>query len=173
MQKLIIFIFCILITNNVYAGPFTSKDKLGDIFLSGSVFYAYGTTVAKEDLLGTLQLTGSIVTAQLATEALKRSVKEERPRGGSNMSFPSGHTSGAFSGAMFVHKRYGLKEAIPAYIMSGIVGWQRVATKAHYTHDVIAGAAVSALFTWLIVSDDNISISTNKKGAEIVFNLAL
>ncbi|MDR2685752.1 MAG: phosphatase PAP2 family protein [Rickettsiales bacterium] len=166
-----IFICWALTTNEVYAGPFTNKGVMGDLFLSASVFYAYGMTAGKEDWAGALQLTSSIVASQLMVEGLKRTVKEERPNGIDNMSFPSGHSAGAFSGAMFVHKRYGWKQAIAPYIMSGIVAWQRVEIRAHYTHDVIAGAAVSALFTWVLVGkhEDKIQVSANSESVRLGF----
>ncbi len=145
----------------VCAGPFTKKNKIGDLFLSGSVFYAYGVAAGKNDGFGALQLTGSIAAAQLAAEGLKHVVQEPRPNKRDNLSFPSGHATGAFSGAMYVHRRYGWRYAIAPYVMSGIVSWQRVDARAHYIHDVIGGAAVSALFTWLLVNP--MSASDNKQ----------
>lgn len=50
----------------------------------------------------------------------------------------------AFTGASFIHKRYGLKYAIPAYVAATYVGYSRVHVKAHYTKDVLAGAALGA-----------------------------
>ncbi len=145
----------------VCAGPFTQKNKLGDLFLSGSVFYAYGVSVGHNDIKGALQLSNSILVAQLATEGLKRTVQEPRPNKRDNLSFPSGHATGAFSGAMYVHRRYGWKPAVPAYLMSTVVAWQRVEERAHYVHDVIGGMAVSALVTWLLVDPerDNTNIT--------------
>ena len=171
MKKLVIIFLSLVISHNVYAGPFTDKNALGDLFLSASVFYAYGMTAGKNDWTGALQLTGSIVTSQLAVDGLKRTVREERPNGVDNMSFPSGHSAGAFSGAMFVHKRYGWKQAIAPYIMSSIVAWQRVATRSHYTHDVLAGAAVSALFTWVLVGkyEDKIQVSASSESVRLGF----
>jgi membrane-associated phospholipid phosphatase len=162
-------IILLITTNNAYAGPFTNKNAWGDLFLSGSILYAYGMTMGKEDFTGALQLTGSIVSSQLATEALKTATHEKRPNRSDTKSFPSGHASGAFSGAMFVHKRYGWKSAIPPYLMAGIVGFQRVSVKAHYPHDILAGAAVSALFTWVFVSDYDINVSVGKDSVGLGF----
>lgn len=78
------------------------------------------------------------------TEALKYSVDETRPNGGSQ-SFPSGHTSFAFAGAEFIRKEYGWAWGAPAYLTAGFVGWSRVEAKKHYTHDVLAGAAIGVL----------------------------
>ena len=133
--------------------------------------YALGMTVQAKDFKGTLQLVESIATTQVAAEGLKRLVREERPNRSDNLSFPSGHSAGAFSGAMFVHKRYGLKPALLPYAMAAITGWTRVYVRAHYWHDVIAGAALSALFTWVIVEpyDTKISVSADTTGFNFSF----
>jgi hypothetical protein len=79
-----------------------------------------------------------------ATGALKYSFDETRPDGGSH-SFPSGHTSLSFTGAEFIRKEYGWSWGAPAYALAGFVGWSRVDAKKHYTHDVLAGAAIGIL----------------------------
>ena len=61
----------------------------------------------------------------MVMHSLKRITNKERPNGG-DYSFPSGHTSAAFTGAGFIEKRYGLKVGIPAYILASYVGWSRV-----------------------------------------------
>ena len=76
------------------------------------------------------------------TWALKELISKERPNGKDDDSFPSGHTSVAFQGAAFIHKRYGLKYGAVAYLGAAYVGWRRVETDNHYTSDVIAGAAI-------------------------------
>jgi membrane-associated phospholipid phosphatase len=89
-------------------------------------------------------LTLALGRTWLATEALKYGTDETRPNGGPR-SFPSGHTSIAFAGAEFIRKEYGWGWAAPAYLAAGFVGWSRVEARKHYTHDVIAGAAVGIL----------------------------
>jgi hypothetical protein len=80
----------------------------------------------------------------IVTEGLKQTVDETRPRGGAR-SFPSGHTSIAFTGAEFMRKQYGWKIAAPAYLAAGFVGWSRVEVRAHFTRDVLAGALIGIL----------------------------
>jgi len=132
-------------------GPFTNKNKLGDVMMVMSPAYALGMTVMARDWTGSLQLAESVLAAQVASEGIKALELERRPNGNDRKSLPSGHAAGAFSGAMFVHKRYGWKPALVPYGMSLIAGWSRVEARAHYWHDVLAGAAVSALFTWVLV----------------------
>jgi len=82
--------------------------------------------------------------AGVTTAALKYTVNETRPNGGAH-SFPSGHASAAFTGAEFIRKEYGWAWATPAYLAASFVAWSRVEADKHYTHDVLAGAAIGIL----------------------------
>lgn len=150
-----------------------NSNKLSDMMMAASIAYGYGITATSHDWRGALQLTGSVVGAQLATEGIKHVIPEKRPNGDDKMSFPSGHSTAAFSGAMFVHKRYGWRMAIPPYIMAGITSWARVDARAHYWHDVLGGAVVSALFTWMLVDtpDKTFCASASSDGARVDFNV--
>ena len=163
----------LIVSSKVNAGgPFTNKNTLGDIMMVMSPAYALGMTVMAKDWEGTLQLGEVILAAQLASEGIKALELEERPNGSDRKSLPSGHAAGAFSGAMFVHKRYGWKPALIPYGMSLITGWSRVEAGAHYWHDVLAGAAVSALFTWILVDKyipEEVSVGVDTDGVRIGF----
>jgi hypothetical protein len=87
----------------------------------------------------------AVARSWAVTAALKYSVREERPNGGDNRSFPSGHTSLAATGAEFIRKEYGWGWGVPAYLLTGFVGWSRVQADQHFTHDVLAGAAIGIL----------------------------
>lgn len=134
-------------------GPFSSWNKAGDMLLVMTPAYALGLSAMAHDYQGMLQLGESVVVAQVASEGIKSLNLERRPNKNDKKSLPSGHAVGAFSSAMYVHKRYGLRYAIAPYVMSTIVGYSRVKAKAHYWHDVAAGAALSALFTWIFVDE--------------------
>lgn len=82
--------------------------------------------------------------AWATTTSLKQVVDETRPDGGQH-SFPSGHSSMAFAGAEFIRKEYGIGWGAPAYLAAGFVAWSRVEARRHYTHDVLAGAAIGIL----------------------------
>ena len=115
--------------------------------------YALGMAVSEPDWTGTKEFAYSFLAMEMSVAALKHIVKETRPDGSDKNSFPSGHTAAAFSGATFIHKRYGIKKAIVPYIAAGFTGYTRIAEKRHYFHDVVAGAAISSLITWLVVSE--------------------
>ncbi|WP_055731858.1 hypothetical protein [Agarivorans gilvus] len=66
-----------------------------------------GLSLAKGDTTGTLQLTKSFATSFTITQSIKWVVDKRRPNFTTNNSFPSGHTTAAFSGASFLHTRYG------------------------------------------------------------------
>ena len=115
--------------------------------------YAFGMAINEKDWEGVRQLTYSYAATLAVVHGLKNVVDEERPNGSDNKSFPSGHTASAFSGATFIHKRYGIKRAIVPYLLAGFTGYTRVQSNKHHVQDVIAGAVISGLFSWLFVSE--------------------
>lgn len=117
-----------------------------------------------------VNLQASALTA-LATRGVDRLVARERPDvdpcdedpnyhemcfKGANSSFPSGHTSGAFTGAglvcahhlylpLYGHRTADLAACGVSATMAISVGTLRMHADRHYVTDVIAGAAVGAL----------------------------
>ena len=75
------------------------------------------------------------------THSLKRIINKERPNGG-DYSFPSGHTSAAFTGAAFIERKYGFKYGIPSYLLASYVGWTRIQANKHDKWDVLGGAII-------------------------------
>jgi hypothetical protein len=76
------------------------------------------------------------------TSALKYAVGRERPNGSDNKSFPSGHTSNAFTLATVAQKHYGWKVGVPAYLLAATMGASRIKQDKHWFSDVVAGATL-------------------------------
>lgn len=87
----------------------------------------------------------SYVALTAMTGTLKLTVKEWRPDNSDYRSFPSGHAARAFAGAELVRSEYGLQWGLGAYAVAAGVGILRIAGEHHYTHDVLAGAAIGVL----------------------------
>lgn len=94
----------------------------------------------------------SILLNSAVTYSLKDWVDAKRP-GGDTHSFPSGHTSTAFTFAHFMHREYGDRSpwySIGAYSAAAATGIMRMAKNAHWFSDVLAGAGIGILSTEFI-----------------------
>ena len=140
-KKSLTLLTTILLSQNSFA---IETETIGDAFLVLIPSLSYGTTLYLKDKEGEHQFYKSFATNAGVTYGLKYGVNRTRPNG-KRYSFPSGHTSTTFQSASFIHKRYGLKYAIPAYLGATFVGYSRVDAKAHYTSDVVAGAIIGSL----------------------------
>jgi len=96
-------------------------------------------------ILGMAELIQSSVVA-----SIKKFSGETRPNGESNQSFPSGHTSNAFTGAEFMRLEY--KDVSPwygvyGYLLAASTGFLRMYNNKHWLSDVLAGAGTGILST--------------------------
>ena len=83
---------------------------------------------------------------------LKHLLKEERPDGSNNLSFPSGHTTTAFSSAQFMFREYKDTHfwlSISGYSFAVFTGVYRAVNDKHWVSDVVAGAGFGILSTEL------------------------
>jgi membrane-associated phospholipid phosphatase len=140
------FLLCFARVIDGYAGD--AIETAGDILQYVIPATAGGLTLGYKDYRGTLQFGESFAVTEAVTYGLKYTVDETRPNGGSQ-SFPSGHTSVSFCGAEFIRKRYGWELGIPAYAAASFVAYSRVEANEHYPHDVIAGAAIGMLSSFI------------------------
>ena len=96
----------------------------------------------------TLELAVSYVAVGVMVNAIKYIVREPRPDGSANNSFPSGHTATTFMGAELVRIEYGDESpwySVGAYAVATTVGVLRVYNERHWFTDVFAGAGVGIL----------------------------
>ena len=120
----------------------------GASWLSIVVATAAGLALGHRDGDGAVQFGESAALTLGVTYGLKYTVNEKRPNGGSH-SFPSAHTSISFSAAEFMRKRYGWEYGVPAYAAASFVAYSRVEAGEHYPHDVVAGAAIGIVSSYI------------------------
>jgi membrane-associated phospholipid phosphatase len=129
-------------------GPLDSGRILGDGFVqAGGAFATFlvgrMTHNARVATIGAELVRAQIVTEAL-TEGIKVSVRRRRPDG-SNLSFPSGHTSATFATAAVLQRELGWKVGSLAYAGATYVALSRLSENKHYASDVAFGAAIGLL----------------------------
>ena len=108
-----------------------------------------------------LYLAESALASTFVTFGMKYSIKRSRPfiknpeltayGSGNTPSFPSGHTSVAFSTATSLYLAYPKwYVAVPAFAYAASVGYSRMYLGMHYPSDVLAGAVIGAGSAWLM-----------------------
>ena len=140
-----------LVSSTSYADDQDITDA-GDVLTIALPLSAWlGTAIAK-DKEGAIMFTKSFASTMIITSVGKEITAKYRPQGESTQSFPSGHTSSAFSGASFLYTRYGKAYGIPAYALAAFTAYSRVNANAHHIDDVMAGASVGLFNNWFFVS---------------------
>ncbi len=145
---MVMLLLSLLFSNAAVASD--TVERAGDILLLVLPVSGASIALARDDDDGLIQFAKSGALTLALTFGLKYTIPSTRPDGGDH-SFPSGHTSIAFSSAEFIRERYGWNYGIPVYVAASFVGYSRVESKRHYTRDVVAGALLgigsSLLFT--------------------------
>ncbi len=140
--------FFVCLAGEMAASAADTIQTAGDILQFVLPITAAGLTLGYHDGQGALQFGESAALTLGVTYGLKYAVNERRPNGG-NQSFPSAHTSISFSSAEFMRKRYGWEYGIPAYAAASFVAYSRVEAREHYPHDVVAGAAIGIVSSYI------------------------
>lgn len=152
-------LFLVLIINVVlnYKEPaHVWIEIIGSIIQIAIPVYVLVPVLWKKDKIGAIQMIKMLVVILGITWAFKLGlsqvfgISDLRPRGGT-MSFPSGHTSGAFSGAIFMSLRYGWKYALISLPLASFVGFTRIYSLAHWPIDVIASIILCTISGFLLV----------------------
>jgi hypothetical protein len=94
----------------------------------------------------------SRLATRYITQAIKRISNETRPNGGT-LSFPSGHTSEAFTSATVLFREtidFNPYIAYSGYVFATATGVLRITNNKHWISDVLAGAGIGMLVTNLV-----------------------
>lgn len=115
-----------------------------DLILTSTIGYSIAYSGLRSDHRVKRMTTGISMLAvnHLVTETLKNVTGRTRPDGSDKKSFPSGHTSAAFTAAAFVCSQRVDAHCYVTTFMAGTVGILRVMAKRHHISDVIAGMAI-------------------------------
>jgi len=135
---------------------FDGKDRLGGFekvgnFWGGGVpsfglalgFIGYGLAADKDPFLqaGEAHLEGILVSSAVVF-GMKYSIRRPRPNNGPKESFPSGHSSLAFTTAGNMWGMYGPAAGIPAVALGVVTAVSRMAVSMHYLSDTVMGATL-------------------------------
>lgn len=122
-------------------------------FVPGVAVYALNNlgVNGKHNLMDrTILLAGSELISTALVLPLKHIVKERRPDGSGNLSFPSGHSATAFSMAQFMFLEYkdtNIWVALSGYPFALFTASYRVINNRHWVGDVVEGAGIGILST--------------------------
>lgn len=157
---------------------FQSGNVIGSFaFQVGAGFATYGAGKA----FGNNQVAfvgRDIVRAQIVSQtlvqALKVTVRRDRPDQSNSMSFPSGHAASAFATATVLQRYYGWKVGAPAYALGGYVALARMSWNRHHASDVVMGAGfgiASARTVTMSVAKSKFSVGVQPQvgGASVNF----
>ena len=149
--------------NTNYDAPylFVTNSSTTISFGAPAIMFTVGL-IKKDSLLkqNSLMMIGALVINGLITLPMKYGFNRDRPfttypdiikltKGGSP-SFPSGHTSTAFSTATSLSIAYPKWYVIaPSYFWASAVGYSRMHLGVHYPSDVFAGALIGSGSAWL------------------------
>ena len=170
MKKLLILLFAIQ-----FAHAKSNTEKIGDFLAFAIPATSYASTWYFDDKEGRMEFYKTYGTTMATTVALKYTVREKRPDNNDRDSFPSGHTSSVVSGAVFMHKRYGLEYALPLYVGAIYTGYSRIHVNRHHPRDVAGGVVIGGLWAWYFTEPNekfHISPTVNSayKGVQISYN---
>ncbi len=128
--------------------PLGKYSKYGD--LAGQMvpngIYIVSELLAGNDKYAQGMLKATLYSAGLTT-LIKYTVREPRPNSPKERnSFPSGHSTTAFAFSGYIVATHGIYWGIPAFVLSGLVGFSRINDNRHYLHDVLGGATIGLAY---------------------------
>ncbi len=97
-----------------------------------------------------LDLTRAVIVSQALTQAVKLSVRRDRPTG-ECCAFPSGHASVTFATAAVLERHLGYRAAWPTWLIAAYVSSSRLQDNRHFLSDVLFGGALGVASGWTVV----------------------
>ncbi|NOZ74101.1 MAG: phosphatase PAP2 family protein [FCB group bacterium] len=126
---------------DIYGGYWAQWILLAGIFGEGKLRHRN-----QSEILSNLEYAGMAIAANgIMTGLIKVAVGRERPNHRGYKSFPSGHTSNAFTVASIAQQLYGRRVGVVAYGAATLVAVSRIHDNKHYLSDVIAGAGLGTI----------------------------
>ena len=163
---------------NIPTALFESGNAIGQFAFqasAGLATYGIGKAVGnqKAAIVGRDIVRAQIVS-QVFVQALKYTVRRERPDGSNDKSFPSGHSASAFATATVLQRHYGWKVGVPAYALGGYIALARMAWNRHHATDVVMGAgfgiaSARTVTMSLAKSKFNVGVQPERGGASVNF----
>ena len=129
-------------------------DSYGNgLYLAGftALVWGYGSLSGRNELrqTGHTMMEGLLLDA-IVVNTLKTAIGRTRPDGSDNRSFPSGHTTAAFTISSILVRRHGWVIGLPAIGLATFTAIARMEDKRHYLSDVVAGAALGVAVGQLV-----------------------
>jgi membrane-associated phospholipid phosphatase len=125
-------------------------STVSDVGAGALAATALGLPVALGDKQGLFQAAGSLALGAGTAELLSLGIKEQRPDGSGNDSFPSSHAALAGAAAATIQARYGWGVGIPAQIVAAVVATGRVESRKHNWYDAVAGGLIGEISGFVI-----------------------
>lgn len=154
--------------NDNFAG---FKDGTDDFLVFGPGLLMLGLDACKvkssSNFPNQVAITAKAVILSLGvTNILKYSTQVTRPDGSADNSFPSGHSTFAFTLAEILHQEFKNKPLvyISGYTMATVAAGMRILNNRHWYSDVLVGAGIGIAATKLVYSTHQYKWKMNKGG---------
>ena len=172
----IVCIVALIVSSSSLQAQKSATEISGDLLqIALPVGAAISTLIWNDTTKPIFQFAKTMSVSFVTTHAIKRIVDKERPNGG-RYSFPSGHTSAAFTGAAFLEKRFGWRVGAPAYVLASYVGWSRIDANKHDIWDVLGGAVVGIGSAYLFAKpyvENKVSLGMSKQAEQYTLRLVV
>jgi len=135
-------------TTNIRLDNYIQYAPIAEIYMANLAGIKHKNTIWDQ----TKYLAISELVTSVLVQSLKLITKVERPNGGT-LSFPSGHTSNAFTSATVLFEEFkeeNLPIALSGYGFSSATGILRITNNRHWISDVLAGAGIGILVAHMV-----------------------